>query len=134
MGIANMFGNLFGSGNDTERKSAGGFPWNGLEDPAGETLFDAIAAGGVQVVFKHSNTCGISRIMLGRFQAQWPADGAAYYLVDVKRNRPLSDRLAQQFSCTHQSPQVLVIREGELVAHASHGAIEGLDPGEFLAG
>ena len=129
-----MFGNLFGSGNGPERNSAGEFPWNGLEDPAGEALFDSIAKGGVQVVFKHSTTCGVSRIMLGRFQGQWPTDGASYFLIDVKRNRPLSDTVAQRFGCTHQSPQVLVIREGELVAHASHGAIEGLDPGEFLAG
>lgn len=134
MGIANVFGNLFGSGDDTERKSAGGFPWKSLEDPEGKALFDSVGEGGVQVVFKHSNSCGISRIMLGRFQGQWPADGATYFLIDVKRNRPLSDKVAQQFACTHQSPQVLVICEGELVAHASHGAIEGLDPGEFLEG
>ncbi len=132
MGIANMFGNLFGSGDNTERKSPEGFPWTGLEDPEGKVLFDAVGEGGVQVVFKHSNSCGISRIMLGRFQGQWPAGSAEYFLIDVKRNRSLSNLVAGRFGCTHQSPQVLVIRDGELVAHASHGAIEGLDPGEFL--
>ncbi|MDC6354249.1 MULTISPECIES: bacillithiol system redox-active protein YtxJ [Robiginitalea] len=129
-----MFGNLFGSGDNTEGESRGGFPWNNLEDPEGEALFNAVAEGGLQVVFKHSNSCGISRIMLGRFQGLWPAGAAEFFLIDVKRNRPLSDLVAGRFGCTHQSPQVLVIRDGELVAHASHGAIESLDPEEFPVG
>ena len=101
------------------------FPWQPLSDT------EAIP-GKFRVIFKHSTSCGISGMMLRRFQDTWPPDAADYRLVDVRNERELSGEVAQRYGCRHESPQVLIIRDGELVAHASHGDIGGLRPQDYL--
>ncbi len=86
-----------------------------------------------RVVFKHSTRCGLSAMMLRRFESTWAGleTDTAFYLLDLVRYRELSDALADRFDLRHQSPQVLLIRQGELVASASHGDIAGLNPGDY---
>ena len=79
------------------------------------------------VIFKHSTTCSISNMMLSRFERSWKAEEVptvkAYYL-DLKAFRAVSNGVASVFHTEHQSPQVLVIRNGQAVHVASHSAID----------
>jgi bacillithiol system protein YtxJ len=54
------------------------------------------------------------------------------YFLDVHRHREISNALAGQYAVRHESPQLLVIKEGRLAASASHGAIVELDLDAYL--
>jgi bacillithiol system protein YtxJ len=88
------------------------------------------------VIFKHSTSCSISRMMLDRFERNWKADEVpnvkAYYL-DLKAYRGVSNSVASVFDTEHESPQLLIIRNGRTVHVASHSAIDFNDVKEAAA-
>lgn len=77
-------------------------------------------------IFKHSTTCSISRMALDRLERQWKplaeAPGKGYFL-DLLAHRPISNQIADLFGVRHESPQVLVIKNGKAVYHESHYGI-----------
>ena len=76
-----------------------------------------------QVIFKHSTRCSISAVALQRLQkAQQPSDLDFYYL-DLIAHRHISNKVAELFKVHHESPQILVIRDGECIYDESHLAI-----------
>lgn len=78
------------------------------------------------LIFKHSTRCSTSRMALKLFEKRWNEIMPAY-LVNVVENRSMSDEVASFFEVRHESPQVLLIRDGECVYHASHSGIEAED-------
>ncbi len=78
------------------------------------------------VIFKHSTTCGISRMALKGFERDYriPGSEANLYLLDLLEFRSLSNAVAERFSVTHQSPQILLIKDGQVVYDTSHGDID----------
>ncbi len=76
-----------------------------------------------QVIFKHSTRCSISAVALSRLQkAAQPAD-VDFYFLDLIAYRGLSNKIADVFKVHHESPQVLLIRNGECVYDESHMGI-----------
>jgi bacillithiol system protein YtxJ len=79
-------------------------------------------------VFKHSPICPISVAAQDRFQA-WMGDEAASGVqrahIDVIAEKPLARGLVAELGIRHESPQLLLFHDGEVVWHASHGAITG---------
>lgn len=75
-------------------------------------------------VFKHSATCPISAAALEQVDAfaQDYAD-VPIYMVVVQECRDVSDRVEQYFAIKHESPQVLIIRDGAYDHHMSHRMI-----------
>ena len=76
-----------------------------------------------QVIFKHSTRCSISSMAKSRLERSNVPDGADFYYLDLISNRPLSARIAEDFKVHHESPQVLVISNGECVYDESHYGI-----------
>jgi bacillithiol system protein YtxJ len=79
------------------------------------------------LIFKHSTTCSISRTALDRLQRNYKpeeiTDIKTYYL-DLLSFRPVSQAVAQKFNVVHESPQVLLIKNGKAVYTASHFEID----------
>lgn len=79
-------------------------------------------------VFKHSPICPISAAAQERFHA-WMSDedasGVQHAHIDVIAEKPLARGLVAELGIRHESPQLLLFHDGELVWHASHGAITG---------
>jgi len=73
------------------------------------------------LIFKHSNTCGISADVLQQLST---IDGEMNMVV-VQERRAISDAIADRTVYRHQSPQAFVIDDGKVVYHASH---YGIDP------
>jgi len=75
------------------------------------------------MILKHSTTCSISATALLRLERAWNTDAAKdikpYYL-DLLKLRPISNKIAQEFDVDHESPQVLIIKNGKSVYNASH--------------
>jgi bacillithiol system protein YtxJ len=76
-------------------------------------------------VFKHSLTCGASGVALDEFRAFVAEDGGedSYALIEVQTAREVSNELARRTGVGHESPQVLLLRDGQAVWHASHWRI-----------
>ena len=76
-----------------------------------------------QVIFKHSTRCSISAVALQRLQKVSQPSDIDFYFLDLLSFRGLSNNIAQVFSVPHESPQVLVIRDGQCVYEESHMGI-----------
>jgi bacillithiol system protein YtxJ len=55
-----------------------------------------------------------------------------YYYLDLIRYRNVSNEISSKFKLEHQSPQVLLIRNGKLIYHVSHNAIKPKEWGVYL--
>ncbi len=75
------------------------------------------------MIMKHSTTCSISNTALARLERSWKDEDAGnlkpYYL-DLLKLRPISNKIAQIFDVEHESPQILIIKDGKSVYDASH--------------
>ncbi|NNC46748.1 MAG: bacillithiol system redox-active protein YtxJ [Winogradskyella sp.] len=81
-----------------------------------------------QLIFKHSTRCGISNMVLNQFSSRFNLDtnNIELYFLDLLKHRDISYDIATEFNVEHQSPQLLIIKNGVVVKHASHGAINEL--------
>jgi bacillithiol system protein YtxJ len=75
-----------------------------------------------QVIFKHSTRCSISSVAKNRLERSVPPDADFYYL-DLIQHRNISGKIAEDFSVYHESPQILLIKNGECVYDESHSGI-----------
>lgn len=80
------------------------------------------------LIFKHSTRCSISAMAKARLDRAGSMDSADCYYLDLLANRPLSNLIAEKFAVFHESPQVLIIRNGECIYDESHN---GIDPDEL---
>jgi bacillithiol system protein YtxJ len=100
--------------------------WNKLT--AAEDLSDAYNLSFDQpvILFKHSTRCPISTMALSWFERSWNPDEVGNtqpYFLDLIAHRDLSNQIASQYGVMHESPQLLLIKNGECVYHKSHSAI-----------
>ncbi|MFN1834566.1 bacillithiol system redox-active protein YtxJ [Balneola sp. MJW-20] len=119
MGILNSLSKLFpeSTGSDT------GF-WEALPDPETvESFLDD--TGGTMVIFKNSPYCGTSMFAKNSLDALDPEKwtGIRFFMIDVIKERQISDRISKLFGVRHESPQVLVIHNGSVYWHASHARV-----------
>lgn len=78
------------------------------------------------ILFKHSTRCSISSMALSRLERGW--DDTALpkveaYFLDLIAYRDLSNAVANEFGVYHQSPQIMIIRNGEAIYDDSHMGI-----------
>ena len=79
-------------------------------------------------IFKHSTRCSISRMALKQFEKEFNLeDQIESYFLDLLEYRPISNEIAMQFNVFHQSPQIVVIKNGISVYDASHSDIQAED-------
>ena len=100
---------------------------NQLEEIKQQSEKEAIA------IFKHSTRCGISSMVIKRFVSSFDTslkDFKVYYL-DLLSYRELSNEIGYDFQVMHQSPQLLVIKNRVVIAHASHYEIAQIDLRKF---
>lgn len=84
-------------------------------------------------IFKHSTRCGISRSVLKRFEEQFPENSKVQmYYLDLLSYRDLSNEVGYKFQVLHQSPQLLIIQNKEVILHASHYDITQVDLEQFV--
>ena len=87
-----------------------------IEDKAALERFLADANGGPAVIFKHSNTCGIS----SRAYRAMDSFERPVGLVVVQNARDVSEEVAKRTGVPHETPQVLILRDGQVLFSASH--------------
>jgi bacillithiol system protein YtxJ len=76
-----------------------------------------------QVIFKHSTRCSISSVALQRLQKVDQPSDIDFYFLDLIAYRSLSSKISEVFNVHHESPQVLVIKDGGCIYDESHLSI-----------
>ncbi|MEM1207043.1 MAG: bacillithiol system redox-active protein YtxJ [Acidobacteriota bacterium] len=79
------------------------------------------------LIFKHSLTCPISTAALRQYETFLEGQGkdkdVRYTLIEIQNHRPLSNAVAERTGVRHESPQALLVKDGEVQWHASHWKI-----------
>jgi bacillithiol system protein YtxJ len=75
---------------------------------------------GPVVIFKHSTTCPIS----ARAYHQMERFEGEVDLVEIQKARELSREIQDRTGVEHETPQVIVLRNGQVVWNASHWKIK----------
>ncbi len=80
---------------------------------------------GYSIIFKHSTRCSISMMAKRRFELDWDdlPENLPLYFLDLIQYREISNQIAQLFNVYHESPQLLLIKDGECILDQSHGDI-----------
>lgn len=129
MGLLNK---IFGASGEAKEKKV--LPWIPLTDVTQLAQIQKKSATKTQVIFKHSTRCGISSMVMKQFVDLYDLtekDLDLYYL-DLLSFREVSNEVGYKFQVMHQSPQLLVIKNGTTVAHASHGAINDINLVQYV--
>ncbi len=126
---------FFGFGKKTS-DSGKGINWTRLTSIDEMTeLIETTSKEKVEAFFKHSTRCSISSMALSRLEGKWDADslqGVEPVYLDLIANRDLSNALATKLDVWHESPQLLIVKDGKCVFNSSHNQISVADIKEFL--
>lgn len=80
----------------------------------------------IQVIYKHSTQCGISMMTdrtLNKELKEISTDSMDVYYLDLLRYRDLSSTISMRYNVEHESPQILIIKEGKCIYDASHSDV-----------
>jgi bacillithiol system protein YtxJ len=129
-----IFNNLFSSKNTNSEEQKDQLKWIPLTSVDQLIEIEQNSSKRPQIIFKHSTTCGISSMVLRSFKSSYclEENQADLYFLDLHRYREVSNEAANKFQVYHQSPQVLIIKNGIAVAHESHGGITSLNLSSYI--
>lgn len=120
--------------NESEVKEEKSVPWLRLTRLEQLSEIKEQSKGKPVAIFKHSTTCGISKMALRNFERAYTLtdEQMKLYYLDLKAFRDVSDEVGYTFQVIHQSPQLIVIKNGVAVAHASHHSIRAEELQKFI--
>jgi bacillithiol system protein YtxJ len=128
-----VFSNLFGS-SEKQDNSSSKINWIPLTDLG--QLNEIISASSEKpvLIFKHSTRCSISSMALNRLERNWAGheEKLTPYYLDLITFRDVRNHIATLSGVQHESPQAIVVKNGEVVYHASHNGISLADMMEVL--
>jgi len=116
--------NIF-SGSENQIDSTSKTNWNDLTDLGQLNEIIALSNEKPVAIFKHSTRCSVSRMALKQFENEFNfSDKVTPYFLDLIAHRDVSNEIANRFGVQHQSPQLILIKEGKAVYNVSHSDID----------
>ena len=87
------------------------------------------------LILKHSTRCSISSVALSRLERSWKLseNEVPTYFLDLLDYRAVSNAIEQEYGIPHESPQVLLIKNGKCIYSASHSEISVPDIEDVLS-
>lgn len=123
--------NIFGSSGDENQQSK--MDWVSLTDLGQLREITDLSHENPVVIFKHSTRCSISRMALKQFENEFTLkDKVTPYFLDLLNHREISNTIASMFDVVHQSPQLIVVKEGKAIYDASHSDIDAEHLNRFI--
>lgn len=116
---------MFWNKSKTEKTSTANLDWQLLNTTAGLEAIKEKSTQKPQVIFKHSTRCSISSMAKRRLERSWniEEEKVDIYYLDLIEYRSISNLVADDFGVTHQSPQILIIKDKQAIFHTSHNYI-----------
>lgn len=106
--------------------------WKNITDL--NQISDIKSTAGYSLIFKHSTRCSVSMMAKKRFELDWDIipTGTNLYFLDLISHRTISAEIAETFQVHHESPQILLIKDGSCVLDASHSDISADEVAEVI--
>lgn len=106
-------------------KSKSTLVWNNLSSIDQLTDLENVSMEIPVLILKHSTRCSISDMAKNRLELYWDHEVPLkpYYL-DLLAHREVSNEIAARYHVPHQSPQILVLKNGQTIYSASHNEID----------
>jgi bacillithiol system protein YtxJ len=124
-----FFKNMFNSSEEKESND-NKINWNELTDLGQLNEIIAVSNKKPVAIFKHSTRCSVSRMALKQFENEFnSSDKVTPYFLDLIAHRDISNEIANRFGVTHQSPQLILIKEGKAIYNVSHSDIDAEELG-----
>ncbi len=130
-----LFDKVFKSERDIVKKEIVEVPWHALTESSQLEELEKESEDKLVVIFKHSTRCGISRMVLSTFEKEYDLEKdkeVKLYFLDLIANRNISNEVADRFGVRHESPQLILLRNGKVVHQASHHSIQMQDVKERI--
>lgn len=102
--------------------------WTDLTDVDQIAEIDSLSHNEPQWIYKHSTRCIISKMALKKIESSNRLSDFRGYFLDIFRHRNISNQIQDHYKIRHESPQILVIKNGACIFTESHTSI---DPGEL---
>lgn len=130
-----IFNTIFGNSNEGSKKETKkNIQWIPLTSSSQLEEIKQLSNKASVFLFKHSTRCGISKVVIKQFEALFKEEHQhlkVYYL-DLLNYRAISNQIAETFEITHQSPQLIVVKNGVSVFNTSHNDITLIDLARFV--
>ena len=97
--------------------------WIKLEDDSMLETIKEKSMDRPQVILKHSTRCSISSMAKSRLERANAPGNVDFYYLDLIAHRDISSKIADEFDVYHESPQILIIKEGKCIYDESHNGI-----------
>lgn len=124
-----FFKNMFNSSEEKD-SNENKINWNELTDLGQLNEIIAVSNEKPVAIFKHSTRCSVSRMALKQFENEFnSSDKVTPYFLDLIAHRDISNEIANRFGVTHQSPQLILIKEGKAIYNVSHSDIDAEELG-----
>ena len=122
-----LFNSIFGD-SENKNSNASKINWIPLTDLGQLNEILELSHQQPVAIFKHSTRCSISRMALKQFENEFDLEGTVTpYFLDLLNHRDISQEIATRFDVYHQSPQLLLIKEGKSIYDASHSDIDAVE-------
>jgi bacillithiol system protein YtxJ len=111
---------VFSGGSEPDRSQ-----WGEISASSELKDIDEVSYEKIQIIYKHSSRCATSYFALRNLQdlSEEIRKVADLYMVDVIGQRSLSNEISSHYDVRHESPQVILIREGQVRWNGSHGEV-----------
>jgi bacillithiol system protein YtxJ len=77
------------------------------------------------VIFKFSKNCGSSHRLVEKIKKIRKKENLLpIFLVTLQEQKSLSQNISEYFNIKHESPQIIIIKDGEVVNNANHDKID----------
>jgi bacillithiol system protein YtxJ len=128
------FLDLFKSQSDIAKEELKEIPWHMLTSHEQLDELEKESYKLPVVIFKYSTRCGTNRMVLKLFEKQYSLseDAMRLYFLDIIQYREVSREIATRFRVQHESPQLLIIKNGNVVDHNSHQGIATVQLERYL--
>lgn len=120
-----LFNKMFGNSTDKDTPSSN-LNWTDLTELEQLDVLVEESTERPVLIFKHSTRCPVSRMALKNFENEYDIEEgkARIYFLDLLEYRDISNEIAERFGVTHQSPQLILIKDGKAVYDTSHSDID----------
>ncbi len=94
-----------------------------------DQIIDVESESRTCIIFKHSTSCSISGMAHYRLSDDWDKrlDDTSFYYLDLLAYRDVSNYIAEKLQVHHESPQVIIVKNGETSYDVSHLDIQVAD-------
>lgn len=131
-----LFDKIFNSENKENEEQKSATPWIDLNSMKQLDEVEKDSEEKTVAILKHSTRCGVSRMVLRMFESDYDLDEnepVKLYFLDLISHRDISNEIAERFNVRHESPQLIVLKNREVVHHSSHQGISAKKLAEYVS-